>query len=158
MKKLGLDIGDFVQLINNGIAIGHETNQSELNPFDSYYIPELNTTVIQVASHAAFQGGASIIAAIFEVRVCASIFWSDTDSAQNFDEPQDTSEVIGSLIEYLSNTAINRTDFPYSGIYGDILALAYAYNATPTLWFFGSGVSTLDIIPFKITDTILVTI
>ena len=74
MRKLGLDIGDFVQLINNGIAIGHETNQSELNPFDSYYIPELNTTVIQVASHAAFQGGASIIAAIFEVRVCASIF------------------------------------------------------------------------------------
>ena len=48
MRKLGLDIGDFVQLINNGIAIGHETNQSELNPFDSYYIPELNTTVIQV--------------------------------------------------------------------------------------------------------------
>ena len=153
MRKLGLDVGDFVQLVNNGIAVGRETNQSELNPYD---IPALNTTVVQVATHAAFQGGAAIIEAIFEVRICASVlrYRPDTDSSQNFDDPQDTNGALGSLIEYLSNATINRTDIPFDEIYNDVVGFAYASNALPTLWFFGSGVSA--VVTFKTVDPLLI--
>ena len=65
LKTLGFDINDFVNIVNEGILIGHQTDPNALNTFESD--SPFNTVVLQVAHHAALEGSVAMIATILEV-------------------------------------------------------------------------------------------
>lgn len=140
VKQLGLNLEDLVDIVNDSVSIGLESNSSVL-----WNGSDFDTPAQQVAFNGALQASTILIYVILDVRVCFLFLYliAHMSSIQNFEVTPDPSSFLGSEIDLFIDVDANDTtslNGTFDDMWTDIAERALTTEAIPALWFYGSAV------------------